>query len=119
MAQSEKTEVVRDELGRIVSGSLNPSGRPKSRLKEALAKAVTDDDLVAIVNKAVQDARAGDRYAREWLGNYIEGKPANAQPSEGSDSAIAFFEAMRKEWMKAQRSKPDVEAEYTVEDVDL
>jgi hypothetical protein len=42
----------------------------------ALSEAVPMDAWRAVIAKAVEQARAGDAKAREWLGIYVVGKPS-------------------------------------------
>ena len=72
----------RNRLGRFVPGNKaavgNTGGRARhkeaARFDRAVAEAVTDDELVQIVRRAVLDAMDGDRYAREWLWDRVVGK---------------------------------------------
>jgi len=76
--------VERDEHGRLQKGSLlNPSGRPKgsrhlSTLLEEAIKKVCDDtgtpEDVAIVQKVIERAKAGDMKAIEHIWDRTEGK---------------------------------------------
>lgn len=67
--------------GRWVKGvSGNPGGR-KPRDEErnyyrTMTTHCTIDKWAEICKKAVEDAIAGDRHAREWLGKYLMGIPA-------------------------------------------
>jgi hypothetical protein len=58
-------------------------GRPRRSTEEKYLKALSDsvslDDWKAIALKAVEQARAGDKDARTWLGNYLIGKPTEYQ----------------------------------------
>lgn len=53
----------------------NPSGRPPRRVEEAYLDATIGgcslDDWSEIVAKAVQDAREGNRHARDFLARYL------------------------------------------------
>lgn len=63
----------------------NPGGRPRGyerRLREVVESQTVEHPKLgtisafdAIVLEAVDKAVAGDKYAREWIGNYLMGKP--------------------------------------------
>lgn len=78
----ETKPIIRDNKGRFVKGAPSASpGRParatEKEYLEAMIGKVSLDDWQNIIAKAVQQARKGDRAAREWLANYIMGKPAD------------------------------------------
>src|SRR4051812_10908400 len=68
---------VRDGNGRFGPGNPGGPGRPRRAVEReylaALTDAVTLDDWRAVCAKAVEQARAGDRYARAWLAGYLLG----------------------------------------------
>lgn len=75
--------VVRDEHGRIVSGQLNPAGKPKgarhlSTLLLDAIKRVSDDkgtsEDVEIVKALIKKAKDGDTKAIDIVFDRIEGK---------------------------------------------
>lgn len=73
----------------------NPNGRPKKGLAvaEMINAKVTDKDWEAILAKAVEQAKAGDKGARDFLANRKDGLPVATQriaitdlePLEGLD----------------------------------
>jgi hypothetical protein len=74
----------------------NPGGRPPGYLK-TLHEVTSIEDWRAICVKAIEDAKAGDRYARTWIGDYLLGKPkesidvtSNADPAQ-----LALLAALR------------------------
>lgn len=70
--------VERDEKGRFVKGvSGNPGGRPidQSKYLKRIDTAMTLKRWRAIVLKAIEQAERGDAKARQWLSDYILGKP--------------------------------------------
>jgi hypothetical protein len=73
----------RDERGRFRAGNElsrgNGGQRDRSRIRRALAAAVTDEDLSAVVRKAIAQARNGDRHARSWLSDRLAGTPRREQ----------------------------------------
>jgi hypothetical protein len=72
--------VERDAKGHFKKGHAPVSpGRPKAAVEieymAILKQGVTPDDWRKIVNTAVSLAMAGDWKAREWVGNYLVGRP--------------------------------------------
>lgn len=68
----------RDENGRFVKGaSGNPGGRPidQSKYLKRIDTAMTLKSWRAIILKAIEQAERGDPKARQWLSDYILGKP--------------------------------------------
>lgn len=61
----------------------NRGGRPRRSVEEKYLKALSDsvtlDDWRAIALRAVEQAIAGDKDARTWLGNYLIGRPTEYQ----------------------------------------
>ena len=57
----------------------NPKGRPRKAVEEKYLKkissSVTLTEWREIVKKAVQQAQKGDARARQWLADYLVGKP--------------------------------------------
>lgn len=78
----------RDNKGRFVPGnkasvgvsvgkgqSAQAAKARKNEYSEATAEVVSLDDWRRIAMKARDQAIEGDRYAREWLSNYLIGRP--------------------------------------------
>jgi len=73
----------RDSKGRFLSGhaasSKGRGGRPPRPVEDkylgALQKCVKLGDWKAICQRAVTEARGGDYRARQWLSDYLLGKP--------------------------------------------
>jgi ribosomal protein L17 len=55
----------------------NPSGRPIDQFKyqKKIDTATTLKDWRAIIDKAIEQAKRGDAKARQWLSEYLAGKP--------------------------------------------
>jgi hypothetical protein len=68
--------------GRFIKGNRcaagNPFARRVARLRSTLLDAVSDDDLLAVVRKLVDQAKGGDTAAAKLLLLYTIGKPAVA-----------------------------------------
>jgi len=83
----------RDANGRFLKGHapLSP-GRPSRPVEieymNILKQGVTADDFKKIVATAVSLAMAGDWKAREWLSNYLIGKPPQILELRGADALL-------------------------------
>jgi hypothetical protein len=79
----------RDERGRFVKGNGGGPGRPKRSREEqyldVLLGVCTPDEWKIVCAVALSRAKAGDAKAREWLGNYIIGKPIEKHEVSGPD----------------------------------
>lgn len=79
-----------DANGRFAKGNKLGKGNPHlakiNTLKAAMYECVTASDWREIVEKAVNDAKAGDKAAREWLSDRMLGKatlPIDATVNHG------------------------------------
>ena len=75
----------RNEQGRFMVGNRYGKGRPP-RATEAgylavLMEACDLDTWRNVVNRAIEDAQAGDDKARAWLANYLLGAPGAKAPT--------------------------------------
>jgi hypothetical protein len=74
------------------SGGARPGAGRKSpdfaayqaRMRDALISCVSEEDVRAIVARAVTDAKDGNPIARLWLGAYVFGKPPEKVDVQGS-----------------------------------
>ena len=66
----------RDEKGRFIKGN-SGGGRPKgsNMYYEILRAALTEDDWTAIILKAIEQGRSGNKDARKFLAEYSMGEP--------------------------------------------
>lgn len=99
----EKPSVVRDEHGRIVSGALNPNGKPKGTkhfatvLSEILAEQITlKDGKTMTVSKAIgmairNKALRGDVPAFNAIADRIDGKPMNDLGLDNGGNVVIQF----------------------------
>ena len=92
----EKT-AQRGRGGRFAQGNSGGPGRPRrateSAYLQATVSACSVDDWQGIVAAAVQEAKEGDRYAREWLARYLIGEPDTTAPNlttAGADDEQGF-----------------------------
>ena len=72
--------IARDSKGRFVKGaSGNPQGRLPKQVEQSYLQVCestcTFDVWREIVTKAVEQAKQGDARARQWLSDYLMGKP--------------------------------------------
>src|SRR5690349_20325939 len=78
----------RDHNGRFLPGNPGGPGRPRRQTESEYLRAVQRvcslEDVAAIAERAVTQARGGDARAREWLSRYLLGIPsaAAAKPSD-------------------------------------
>ena len=81
----QKTATGRAKGGLFATGNPGGPGRPRRATEReylsAISESCTTDDWAAIVQKAVEDARAGDKFAREWLSRFLVGNPEGSAPS--------------------------------------
>jgi hypothetical protein len=75
----------RDSNGRFAEGNRGGLGRPKRATErhylDAMQVACSPEEWREIVGKAVTDAKNGDAKARDWLSNYLLGKPEGLAPT--------------------------------------
>jgi len=81
----------RDASGRFARGNAggpgNPFGRLMARLRSALCRRITEEDVEAIADKLIEKARAGDVPAARLLLSYGIGKPTEAVNPDTLDLA--------------------------------
>ena len=85
----------RNEKGQFIAGNgaangnKGGPGRPKRSTEEkdlrALSRHVTLKDWAKIVDTAVARAKAGDSTARQWLSDYLMGKPVQRSEISGPE----------------------------------
>ena len=67
------------ENGQFAKGNKGGPGRQSRKTEEkylcALRECTKTKDWKAICNRAIIDAKKGDRSARQWLSDYLLGKP--------------------------------------------
>jgi len=82
----------RDEHGRFLPGNKASPGRAprvtEHEYLDVLIGAVPLDKWRKIVEKAVRDAIIGDFRARQWIGEYIIGKPPTVIDLRAADAAL-------------------------------
>lgn len=97
MSQSRKTPFGdgRGPGGRFAKGNPggpgNPLGGKVSKLRAALVRAVTEEDIRAIAGRLVQDAREGDLGATRELLLRTLGRPVEADLLERLERLEALF----------------------------
>lgn len=89
----------RDKNGRFVEGNTaaqrNSGGRPKRSVEEkylkALSRRVTMKEWNKVIEVAIQFAKAGDAKARQWLSDYLMGKPIQRMEHTGKGGGEVVF----------------------------
>lgn len=87
------TELVRDENGRVVSGVLNPNGRPKKGMTLTdIAKEILEEELPsgvtrkeALMRKIATLAYDGNETMIKMIWNYVDGMPTQRNEVTGAD----------------------------------
>lgn len=78
-------KMLHNKDGKFAVGNPGGPGRPKRQTEKAYLEVMMaecpPDEWRAIVQKAVIQARAGEPRAREWLSNYLMGKPVGEAPT--------------------------------------
>ena len=94
----------RDSMGRFQPGGPGgPGRRPRDREMAylvAMESIVDDQAWLAIVERAVQDAKGGDAKARSWLSGYLMGMPVSR--SQEVDKVSPIEEALAH-WVEGKR----------------
>lgn len=79
----------RNSKGQFVKGhvSYKQGGRAKRSVEDkylkALRDSVTTKDWKDICNKAIEQSKSGDKAARQWLSDYLLGRPVQSLVVEG------------------------------------
>lgn len=70
----------------------NPGGRPAHQQKylKSLVKLVKQSDWQAVILKAIEQAKRGDKAARDFLADYCLGKPQQ-QLDVNADAVVKFI----------------------------
>ena len=108
----------RDEQGRFATGNPGGPGRPRRAIEREYLATITEacppDAWTDIVRRAVDDAKAGDAKAREWLSRFLVGtdpeslKSIAAKEHRGLSAADEVGEvAARQEKEIRRRAKID------------
>lgn len=84
----------RDEKGRFTPGRQaapgpgRPSRASERAYLEAMISVVSLDDWKAITRRAVSEAKKGNGYARQWLSEYLIGKPPTIIDLRAADAKL-------------------------------
>jgi hypothetical protein len=87
--------------GRFVRGNKLAANRNSRRAwQQAFNDAFSPEDLSAVVRKAIEQAKLGDRFAREWLGTYSLQRPPQMVDvtSHGGEGEWDFSLGPNPEW---------------------
>ncbi len=84
----------RDSSGRFVKGYQGGPGRKPRRTEDQYLKATVDSITLAdwkeIVEKAAAQAKRGDSRARQWLSDYLLGKPQQKIDVTSADQPLVI-----------------------------
>ena len=91
--------MARDKKGRFLPGGVgNPKGRaPRAReyrFLELMKEAVTEEDWLMIIRRAVEQSIRGDHQARKWLSENLIGAPIQRQEITGADGGALQVQAV-------------------------
>ena len=104
LTEVSPTHTDRTRDGRFAAGNVggpgNPHARHCARMLALLRASISDEEMVAIIRKLVEKARAGDVSAAKLLMSYKLGKPAPAPNPDEID---------RDEWEHYQRDTINLE----------
>jgi hypothetical protein len=94
-SQTEQSALaIRDERGRFLKGAPGGPGNPQARAisewRSVLASAVTKQDLRAVIDKLVVQAKAGRQWAVVELLNRCLGRPETASVELPAGTSITF-----------------------------
>lgn len=92
-------EIVRDNKGRFVKGhSGNPGGKSIDQTKylHKIDTTLSQKSWRKIILKAIEQAERGDPKARQWLSDYVAGKPIQSINME-QDGTIRFIVEYEKD----------------------
>lgn len=110
---SKTGKILRGEKGQILPGSapLNPTGQPEVRQRhqhylQLMEETITDEEVREIVRRAVADAKDGNRFARDFIFQYLIGKPAVV--SGGPPREAPMFRLLQT-WLVAELASGKLE----------
>jgi hypothetical protein len=105
---------LRDGDGRFRAGNPGGPGRPRRAVESeylaTLSDAVPLRTWKTIVKKAVKDATAGNRHAREWLGNYLIGRADRASLLDLAAKELVGFDSVESRACTFVLQKPMIDA---------
>ena len=102
-------KIQRDEKGRFLPGNAAGPGRPRREVEEnylrILSDTCTPDAWRGICKRAVIDALQGDARARDWISNYLIGKPPTVIDLSAGDAVLLkqILEALEKRSIPASQ----------------
>ena len=96
-------------------GTGNPYARKVASLRNLFYETVTDEDMKAIIQRLVADAKDGDPIARKELFNRMIGKPVDSPHPDELNSHEA--EIMQKEIKTEQKLKGEISSQEMFKDL--
>jgi hypothetical protein len=92
--------------GRFGQGNTFGRGRPKrAAYIDALHDGVSPGDWGEVVNRALQDAKAGDAKARDWLGKYLIGELSEDPEDRYTDGLRIVIEEVKTGYDGTEREE--------------
>lgn len=70
------------------------------RFRDLTSKTVSEKDWIEIIEKAVEQAKAGNAGARAWLGNYLLGVPRQVPEHDLEHNVNIYWNAPRPEGLE-------------------
>jgi hypothetical protein len=110
----------RDQRGRFAKGNPggpgNPFARRTAQLRRVLSMAVTDEDIAAIAQQLLEQAKAGDVAAARLLLSYAIGQPTEAvDPDTLDQQEWAIFRQVPVPAPEVERLIHDVPIDFACE----
>ena len=114
MAKKRKSDKVlapdqtvwREPNGNFKRGNPGGPGKPRflrqERFLVAINETVDEKAWLSIIKRAIKDAKAGDRHAREWLSKWLLGEP-EAVRDEKQTIIEVISDGSFVEWIESGR----------------
>ena len=100
---TEAPDVWRGDKGLFKHGNPGGPGRPfqrQERFLVAINEAVTPARWKKIISRAIKDAEAGDRHAREWLSKWLLGMPEAVKDEQKATIIDVLTEPNFVKWIE-------------------
>lgn len=115
MSDSDAPQVLeaeRDSAGRFVTGNAGGPGRPRRAVELTYLRALSDELTLEawreIVRRAVEDARAGDAKAREWVTRYALGPEPVGLMALAVRDELALDDSLEVRGLARVETTPDI-----------
>ena len=72
--------------------SAQEAKRRKNKYSAAIEECVTREDMHEVAIRALEDAKGGDRWARDWITDYLIGRPVKrVEQVEGEKDPLSLL----------------------------